>query len=166
MALLAQYYNKIGIQVVESANTDNNMRNEKYYAGDVAMASYEGGTGVFNVMLRPDYLAANRNNNCWLGKYGMEHKDNITPEPGTPMAELVDATLDLVKAATMDELQAAGDKILQLHADNTWIIGFLDNSDNFYAVNNRVHNWRDGFVMCDELRFLGYGKPYTWFIQD
>ena len=166
VALLSQYYKKIGIQVVESANTDNNMRNEKYYAGDVAMASYEGGTGVFNVMLRPDYLAANRNNNCWLGKYGMEHKDNITPEPGTPMAELVDATVGLVKAATMDELQAAGDKILQLHADNTWIIGFLDNSDNFYAANNRIHNWRDGFVMCDELRFLGYGKPYTWFIQD
>ena len=152
--------------MVKGPNTDNNMRNEKYYAGDVAMASYEGGTGVFNVMLRPDYLAANRNNNCWLGKYGMEHKDHITPEPGTPMAELVDATLDLVKAATMDELQAAGDKILQLHADNTWIIGFLDNSDNFYAANNRIHNWRDGFVMCDELRFLGYGKPYTWFIQD
>lgn len=42
----------------------------------------------------------------------------------------------------------------------------LEPSDSFYAVNNRIHNWNDGFVMCDELRFLGYGKPYTWFIQD
>ena len=166
VALLAQYYKKIGIQIVESANTDNNMRNEKYYAGDVAMASYEGGTSVFNVMLRPDYLAANRNNVCWLGKYGMEHQDNITPEPGTPIADIVDATIDLVKASTMEELQAAGDEILRLHYENTWIIGFLTDSESRYAVNNRIHNWNEGFVMCDELRFLGYGKPYTWFIQE
>lgn len=166
VALLTQYYKEIGIQVVESPNTDNNKRNEKYYAGDVAMASYEGGTSVFNVMLRPDYLAANRNNTCWLGKYGMEHQDAITPEAGTPIAELVDATVDLVKASDMDELKAAGDKILQLHYENTWIIGFLTDSSSRYAVNNRIHNWNDGFVMCDELRFLGYGKPYTWFIQE
>lgn len=166
VALLAKYYKEIGIQVVEVSNTDNNKRNEKYYAGNVAMASFESGTSVFNVCLRPDYLAANRNNTCWLGKYGMEHQDAITPEPGTPIAELVDATIDLVKASTMEELQAAGDRILQLHYENTWIIGFLNNSDSYYAVNKRIHNWREGFVMCDELRFLGYGKPYTWFIQE
>ena len=166
VALLGQYYKKIGIQVVESANTDNNKRNEKYYAGDVAMCSLESGTSVFNVMLRPDYLAANRNNVCWLGKYGMEHQDHITPEPGTPMAEIVDATVALVKAATMDELKAAGQRILQSHYENTWVIGFLNDSNSFYAVNERIHNWDENFVMCDELRFLGNGKPYTWFIQE
>lgn len=166
VALLGQYYKKIGIQVVESANTDNNKRNEKYYAGDVAMCSLEGGTGVFNVMLRPDYLAANRSNVCWLGKYGMEHQDHITPEPGTPMAEVVDATVALVKAANMDELRAAGQRILQSHYENTWVIGFLNDSNSFYAANKRIHNWDENFVMCDELRFLGNGKPYTWFIQE
>lgn len=166
VALLAQYYKKIGIQVVEVANTDNNARNEKFYAGDQAMAAWGGGTGVFNVMLRPDYLAANRNNVCWVGKYGMEHQDNITPEAGTPMAEVVNATVDMVKAGTLEELQAASARIVQSHYENTWIIGYLNDSNNFYAVNNRIQNWREGFVMCDELRFLGYGKPYTWFIQE
>lgn len=166
VALLTRYYNEIGIQAVESANTDNNMRNEKYYAGDVAMASLETGRGVFNIILRPDNMSAQRNNNCWSGKYGMEHKDHITPEPGTPMADMVEATLDLVKGTTMEELQDAGNRILQLHYENTWCIGFLNDSNSFYAVNNRIQNWREGFVMCDELRFLGYGKPYTWFIQE
>lgn len=166
VAMLAQYYKEIGIQVVEVANTDNNARNEKYYAGDQAMAAWGGGTGVFNVMLRPDAVAANRNNTCWLGKYGMEHQDAITPEPGTPMAEVVDATVALVKASNMEELQAAGERITQSHYENTWIIGFLNDSNNFYAVNDRIQNWREGFVMCDELRFLGYGKPYTWFIGE
>lgn len=166
VAMLAQYYKEIGIQVVEVANTDNNARNEKYYAGDQAMAAWNFSTSVFNVMLRPDALAANRNNTCWLGKYGMEHQDCITPAAGTPMAELVNATGDLVRASTMEQLQAAGKKITESHSENTWIIGFLNDSNSFYAVNNRIQNWREGFVMCDELRFLGYGKPYTWFIGE
>lgn len=166
VALLAQYYKNIGIQMVESANTDNNKRNEKYYAGDVAMASFEGGKSVFNVTIRPDYLSLTRNNNCWSGKYATEHADHITPEAGTPLAEMLEATNGLVTATTMDELQAAGRKILQLHADNTWCIGYLNNSIGYQAVNNRIHNYPDNIVMCDELRFLGYGKPYTWFIQE
>ena len=166
VALLGQYYKKIGIQVVESPNTDNNKRNEKYYAGDVAMASFESGTSVFNIMLRPDYLAANRNNTCWLGKYGMEHVDNITPEPGTPIAGIVDATVEMVKASTLEDLKAACDKILQNHYENTWIIGFLADSASRYAVNNRIHNFHEGWVMCDELRFLGNNRPYSWFIAD
>lgn len=166
IALLAQYFKKIGIQVVEVSNTGNDKLNEKYYSGDVAMAAYEGSTSVFNVMLRPDYLAANRNNVCWVGKYGMEHQDRITPEPGTPMADIVDATTAMVKASTMEELQAAAERIVQNHYENTWIIGFLNDSASRYAVNERIHNWNEGFVICDELRFLGYGKPYTWFIQE
>lgn len=163
VALLGQYYKKIGIQVVEVANTDNNKRNEKYYAGDVAMAAI-GGIGTFSVILRPDAVATNRNNACWVGKYGLEHQDCITPEEGTPMAEMVDATLGLVRASTMEELMAAGQRIVESHYENTWVIGYLNDSANRYAVNNRIHNFREGFVMCDELRFLGNGRPYTWFL--
>ncbi len=165
VALLAQYYKRIGIQVVEVANTDNNKRNEKYYKGDEAMAAFGTGTSVFNVTLRPDYLALNRNNNCWSGLYGREHTNNIIPDEGTPMRELYDATISLVSATTLEELQAAGQLIVQNHYENTWIIGFLSDANSYYAVNNRVHNFREGFVMCDELRFLGNGRPYTWFLE-
>lgn len=80
------------------------------------------------------------------------------------MAELVDASIALVTASNADELRAASERIVQSHYENTWIIGFLNDSNSFTAVNNRVHNWKDGFVYCDELRYLGYAKPYTWFI--
>lgn len=165
IALLGTYYKKLGIQVVEVPNTDNNARNEKLYVGDVAMASLYS-TATFNPMLRPDAVAANRNNLCWTGKYGLEHQDHRTPEAGSAMEDLIDATLALVSASNMEELQAAGDRIVQSHHDNTWTIGYLNDSNQFYAANNRVRNFNDHFVMCDELRFLGYGKPYTWFIQE
>ena len=166
VALLAKYYKGIGIQLVESSNTDNNARNERYYAGDVYMAAVNSSSGSFNIMLRPDAVAANRNNCAFVGKYGLEHADALTPEPGSAMEELVNATKDLVSASKLEDLQAAAKRVAQSHFENTWVIGFLVSSDTYHALSNRVHNFRQGFVNCDELRFLGYAKPYTWFIQE
>lgn len=165
VALLATYYKKLGIQVVEVANTDNNARNEKLYVGDEVMSSLYK-TDTFNVMLRPDAVAVNRNNLAWAGKYGLEHQDCITPAEGTPMADMVNATKELQAATTMEELQAAAKKVVKNFCDNTWTIGYLNDSGTYFAANKRVHNFNDGFINCDELRFLGYGKPYTWFIQE
>lgn len=165
VALLATYYKKLGIQVVEVANTDNNARNEKLYVGDEVMSSLYK-TATFNVMLRPDAVAVNRNNLAWAGKYGLEHQDRITPVEGTPMADMVNATKELQAATTMEELQAAAKKVVKNFCDNTWAIGYLNDSGTYYAANKRIHNFNDGFADCDELRFLGYGKPYTWFIQE
>ena len=165
VALLATYYKKLGIQVVEVANTDNNARNEKLYVGDEVMSSLYK-TDTFNVMLRPDAVAVNRNNLAWAGKYGLEHQDCITPAEGTPMADMVNATKELQAATTMEELQAAAKKVVKNFCDNTWAIGFLNDSGTYYAANKRIHNFNEGFTQCDELRFLGYGKPYTWFIQE
>ena len=166
VALLAKYYKALGLQIVESNNTDNNARNERYYAGDIFMGAVNSSSGSFNVMLRPDAGAANRNNSAFVGKYGLEHQDALTPEAGTGLAELIDATKALVSANKLEELQAASKRIAQAHYDNTWVIGFCVSDRTYDAVNNRVHNFRSGFVNCDELRFLGYTKPYTWFIQD
>ena len=66
----------------------------------------------------------------------------------------------------VEELQAAAKKVVKNFCDNTWAIGFLNDSGTYYAANKRIHNFNEGFIQCDELRFLGYGKPYTWFIQE
>ena len=165
VALLGTYFKKIGLQVVEVPNTDNNARNEKLYVGDEVMISLYK-TGVFNVMLRPDAVGVNRNNLAWSGKYGLEHQDHWTPEAGSAMEEMVNATKELQAATTIEELQAAAAKVIKNFTDNRWTVGILNDAGTFYAANNRIHNFNDGFMNCDELRFLGYGKPYTWFIQE
>lgn len=165
VALLGQYYKKIGIQVVERSNSDPTKKSERVYGGDVVMSTYDSGFGIFNVMLRPDYVAATRNNNAWLGKYGFEHLDTKTPEPGSEMEKLVQYTNDMLNATTLDELRAATDKIVENHYENTWIIGFLNNSKTYGAISNRVQNFDPSFVMCDELRYWGNSKPYTWYLE-
>ncbi|MBR3271284.1 MAG: hypothetical protein IKI59_05110 [Clostridia bacterium] len=165
VALLAKYYKQLGIQIVESNNTDNNARNERYYAGDIFMGAVNSSSGSFNVMIRSDAVSAYRNNCAFTGKYGLEHADALTPEAGTGLEELVNATKALMSANKLEELQAAAKRIAQAHYDNTWVIGFCVSDKTYDAVNNRVHNFRQGFVNCDELRFLGYTKPYTWFVD-
>ena len=165
VALLTQFYKQIGILVSEHANTDGSKRSERYYIGDEVMVAWEG-IGSFNVMLRPDSMAANRTNTAFVGKYGLEFPDPMVPEAGSPMEEMINATKALVTASTIEELQAAANRIVRSHYENTWVIGFLNTAANYMAFNNRVHNVPDGYTYCDELRFLGFGKPYTWFIQE
>jgi hypothetical protein len=31
-------------------------------------------------------------------------------------------------------------------------------------MSNKVQNFDPDFISCDELRFYGNAKPYTWFI--
>lgn len=164
VALMAQYFKEIGIQLVESSNTARNKRNEKIYTGDGVMAIYEEALNVFNPAVRPDRLGSNRNISCWIGKYGQEHQDAWTPEPGTEIAKIVDYTKELQTATTIEEAQAAGDKLLQNHFENTWIVGYLSQQSEYTALSNRVKNFDPNFISCDELRFYGNAKPYTWFL--
>ena len=82
------------------------------------------------------------------------------------MEVLVNATKDLVSASKLEDLQDAARRVAQAHYDYTWVIGFLNTASSYVAFNDRVQNVPEGYTYCDELRFLGFGKPYTWFIGE
>ena len=165
IALMAKYYKEIGIQLVEITNTARNTRQQKVTNGDEVMALYEELLNVFNPSVRPDRVGANRNICTWVGKYGLEHQDALTPEPGTPMAEVVELTKKLQTASTVEEAMEIGDKLLQSHVENTWIIGYLSVLNKYTAMGNDVKNFDAGYISCDELRFYGNAKPYTWYME-
>ena len=166
VALMAQHFKAIGIQLVETSNTSRPKRNERIYAGNEVMANYEERMNVFNASVRPDRLGSNRNLNTWLGKYGEEHKDAWKPEPGTEIEKIVNYTHDLQTATTIEAAEAAGQNLLQNHYENTWVIGYLSDPYKYTAMSNKVKNFDANYVSCDELRFYGNAKPYTWFIQE
>ena len=164
VALLAQYYKEIGIQVVEGSNTTRPKRQEKVVNGDEVMALYEEKLNVFNAAVRPDRVGANRNISTWIGKYSLEHQDAWTPEAGSEIAEIVELTKKLQTVTTTEEAEAAGRALLENHVENTWIIGYLSVPDQYTAMSNKVKNFDPNFISCDELRFYGNAKPYTWYI--
>lgn len=165
-ALLAQYFKEIGIQLVDSSNTDRPTRQQKVVVGTEVMAIYEELLNVFNASVRPDRVGTNRNICTWCGKYGFEHQDAWTPEAGTPMAEAVENTRALQTATTVEDAEAAGQRLLEGMYENTWIIGYLKQPYKFTALSNKVQNYDADALSCDEIRFYGNAKPYTWFIQE
>ena len=161
---MAQYLKEIGIQLVEITNTARNTRQQKVTNGDEIMALYEEKLNIFNPYVRPDRVAANRNICTWVGKYGLEHSEPMVPVAGSPMAEVVDLTKELSVVSTLERAQEIGDAFLQSHVENTWIIGYLSDTMSYTAMSNKVQNFDPDFISCDELRFYGNAKPYTWFI--
>lgn len=165
LALIAQYYKEIGIQLVESSNTARNKRQEKVTVGDEIMGMYEEKLNVFNPTVRPDRVGANRNICTWVGKYGLEHAEPKTPAPGSEMEKVVNLTKELQAASTIEDAEAAGQALLQNNFDNTWIIGYLSDLYSYTAMSNDLKNFDPDFIYCDELRFYGNAKPYTWYME-
>ena len=165
IALMAQYYKEIGIQLIEITNTARNTRQQKVTNGNEIMALYEENLNVFNPYVRPDRVGANRNICTWVGKYGLEHAEPMTPAAGSEMEEIVNLTKELSTAATMETAEAVGEAFLQSHVDNTWIVGYLSVTSKYTALGNDVKNFDADHISCDELRFYGNAKPYTWFME-
>lgn len=165
VALLAQYYKEIGIQVVEGSNTTRPKRQEKVVNGDEVMALYEEKLNVFNAAVRPDRVGANRNISTWIGKYSLEHQDAWAPKEGSEIEEIVELTKKLQTVTTAEEAEAAGQALLENHVENTWIIGYLSVLNQYTAMSNKVKNFDPSFISCDELRFYGNAKPYTWYME-
>lgn len=166
IALMAQYYKAIGIQLVEVSNTARNTRQSKVTAGNEVMALYEEALNVFNPAVRPDRVGANRNICTWVGLYGLEHANPLTPASGSEMEKVVNTTKNLANAATLEEAEACGETLLQSMIDNTWIVGYCRSTRKFTALSNSIHNFDPNFVSCDELRFYSNAKPTTWYIAD
>ena len=89
----------------------------------------------------------------------------MTPAAGSEMEEIVNLTKELSTAATMETAEAVGEAFLQSHLDNTWIVGYLSVTSKYTALGNDVKNFDADHISCDELRFYGNAKPYTWFME-
>ncbi len=166
VALLAKYYKAVGIQMVEVSNTARNTRQNKVTSGNEVMALYEEKLNIFNPAVRPDRLGANRKICTWVGLYGLEHAAPLTPKAGSEMEKVVENTKKLATASTVDEAKECGDKMVQSMIDNTWIIGFCRSTNTLTALSNKVKNYDLNYISCDELRFYGNAKPYTWYIGE
>ena len=81
------------------------------------------------------------------------------------MEKVVELTKQLATASTLEEAQAAGQGLLESNYENTWIIGYLSVLNSYTALSNKVKNYDPDYISCDELRFYGNAKPYTWFIE-
>lgn len=156
ITLLQSAYKDIGIKV--SSKVDAEL-SKSILVNDVE-ASFTL-VSVITPAIRPDSIVPMRNFTTVWGAYGKWYEDgkstaNGGMEPTGDILELVKA-YDTMKAAAgptrekvvMENVQ----KIYDLHKKNIWIIGFISPQPHTWVVNNKVRNFPDALIWCDEYRF-------------
>ncbi|TAH66381.1 MAG: ABC transporter substrate-binding protein, partial [Anaerolineaceae bacterium] len=167
-AVLEPYFKGIGVRTTfrdyERATLENDLLANDYdcILGPVSPAS------TISIILRPDTLVPVRNFAAWYGQVGEWYatKGASGFAPTGDLLELCNL-YDQLKAAVNEEDQIEiAKKMLKLHEDNTWIIGYVGTSPTYHAVNKRIQNFPVTSIWCDEYRDLGIAHIQTWYIAE
>lgn len=167
--LLVKYYSELGLKVyqnlydrsyVETLQGDNEYE---------AVINPNEHFATVNIGLRPDYLVPTRAYPPWASEFGAwydpnDGKDGM--EPSDAVKELL-AVYDQFRASTnAQEREELCQKMLEIHKENVWEIGYTSPVSTLYAINAKLHNFPEASIYCDEFRDVGIGHPANWWIEE
>ena len=167
--LLVKYYSELGLKVyqnlydrsyVETLQGDNEYE---------AVINPNEHFATVNIGLRPDYLVPTRAYPPWASEFGAwydpnDGKDGM--EPSDAVKELL-AVYDQFRASTnAQEREELCQKMLEIHKENVWEIGYTSPVSTLYAINAKLHNFPETSIYCDEFRDVGIGHPANWWIEE
>ena len=167
--LLVKYYSELGLKVYQ------NLYDRSYVEtlqGDNEYEAVINPTEHFatvNIGLRPDYLVPTRAYPPWASEFGAwydpnDGKDGM--EPSDAVKELL-AVYDQFRASTnAQEREELCQKMLEIHKENVWEIGYTSPVSTLYAINAKLHNFPETSIYCDEFRDVGIGHPANWWIEE
>ena len=155
--VLKNYFDAIGINTTYKT-MDKDTLNNKIVSNDYdVMLSPVAPAETVNIMLRPDTLVPVRNYAEWYGEIGTWYASGGT--------EGVAPTGDLLELCNLyDQLKAEPDaakreeialKMLKLHEENIWVLGYMSAPTTLITVDNKLMNFPSTSVFSDEFRGLG-----------
>lgn len=155
--VLKNYFDAIGINTTYKT-MDRDTLNNKIVSNDYdCMLSPVAPAETVNIMLRPDTLVPVRNYAEWYGEVGTWY--------ASKGAEGIAPTGDLLELCNLyDQMKAEADtakreeialKMLKLHEDNIWVIGYMSAPTSLITVDSKLKNFPDTSVFSDEYRGIG-----------
>lgn len=159
-ALLDTYYRAAGIKC-NFRDYDRSYIDNELMAGSLECMLYPvTPIGDVSIALKPNSMVPGYATNvAW---YGTMKEDTATGD----LLELINLKKELDKTADTDARNEIVAKMLKLHEDNQWTIGYVAATPAIHAVNARIHNFPDGLVWSDIYRDMGIARCQCWFIQE
>jgi peptide/nickel transport system substrate-binding protein len=165
--LLIKYFKEVGIKTTYKAYDrslfDNKVASNESEAiiGPVAPAE------TLNITIRPDTLAPIRSYAAWYGEVGRWYESDGEEgiEPTGDLKALCDALDELRDAKTKEARDAAGQKMLDLHKKNIWIIGYMSDTPQLVSKKTSLQNFPEHAIYCDEFRGLGLGHLQCCYLK-
>jgi peptide/nickel transport system substrate-binding protein len=164
--LTEKYLKNIGIRatfsVRERGYIDEQTRANKL--NTVMNSGYSINT--INIALRPDSLVPVRNNfSPWYGAFGTWFATNgeSGEAPTGDILALVNFYREMSSATSKEQINRIALRMLKLHEENLWEIGFLSPTPTLVTVNSDLKNFMEKGLWCDEFRQLGIAHPAIWY---
>ncbi len=159
-ALLDTYYRAAGIKC-NFRDYDRSYIDNELMAGSLECMLYPvTPIGDVSIALKPNSMVPGYATNvAW---YGIMAKDTATGD----LLELINLKEELDKTADPDGRNEIVAKMLKLHEENQWTIGYVAATPTLHAVNDRIKNFPDGLVWSDIYRDMGIAHCQCWFIQE
>jgi len=155
--ILMKYYNDVGIQTtykpVDRSVLDNMTTSNDHEA---VLAPVSSATSV-SIILRPDTLVPVRNYTPWYGAVGNWYasKGAEGVEPTGDLKKLCELYDELKGAMNAKEQEEIALKMLRLHEDNIWVIGYMESLPVLIAKDKNIRNFPENSIFCDEFRDFG-----------
>lgn len=123
---------------------------------------------VFDITLKPECLVPVRTAAPWYGKYGEYYatKGESGIKPTGEIAQLLDYWENILKADSIPAYITNQDKIIQLHYENNWVIGYTSPRKIPVFFDKRLKNVPEAIVFIDEFRNFGHAKPYQFYFDN
>ncbi|MDE7261499.1 MAG: ABC transporter substrate-binding protein, partial [Oscillospiraceae bacterium] len=159
-SLLDTYYRAAGIKC-NFRDYDRSYIDNELMAGSLECMLYPVTTiGDVSIALKPNSMVPGYATNvAW---YGNMKEDTATGD----LLELINLKKELDQTADADARNEIVMKMLKLHEENQWTIGYVAATPTIHAVNARIKNFPDGLVWSDIYRDMGIARCQCWFIQE
>lgn len=159
-SLLDTYYRAAGIKC-NFRDYDRSYIDNELMAGSLECMLYPvTPIGDISIALKPNSMVPGYATNvAW---YGSIKEDTATGD----LLELINLKKELDQTADADARNEIVAKMLKLHEENQWTIGYVAATPTIHAVNARIHNFPNGLVWSDIYRDMGIARCQCWYIQE
>lgn len=159
-SLLDTYYRAAGIKC-NFRDYDRSYIDNELMAGSLECMLYPvTPIGDVSIALKPNSMIPGYATNvAW---YGTMKEDTATGD----LLELINLKKELDQTSDADARNEIVNKMLKLHEENQWTLGYVAATPALHAVNARIHNFPDGLVWSDIYRDMGIARCQCWFIQE
>jgi peptide/nickel transport system substrate-binding protein len=165
--LTQKYFKNIGVKATFSLRDRSLIEDMAISNSLTAVLSPVAPMDTVNITLRPDTLVPVRNYAVWYGTYGdwVSTNGEKGMEPTGDMAELINLYKQMNAATSREEIAEIGKKMLELHKENVWAIGFYTSSPMVLVVDADLKNFHEVEVNCDEFRELNLAKLWGCYFE-
>jgi peptide/nickel transport system substrate-binding protein len=166
--LLKKYFAAVGVDItIDTITNDELSKRGNDNAVEATIFTGEGGWGITSI-LNPRYFVAIDSRSYWGNGWALwylQPNNKNAVEPPQAIKDHVDLFKKVTQAATEEERMSLMKQVLQVAADNFWVIGVSGSSDSYHPVSAKIGNVPDNWVWDWDPGGYAIALPEQWYFK-